>query len=142
MPVGRYWYCSDACLPLRTRQCKGLTATTRTAACANCSEPFTTRQPRRIYCSPLCNNQAFKRRRYQAGSRRKFPRIRYTQRRQVLERDGWTCGICHAVIDPSLRWPHPGSASIDHRDPKGPHEPSNWQAAHLGCNVEKGAKAS
>jgi hypothetical protein len=28
------------------------------------------------------------------------------------------------------------------RDPFGPHEPANWQAAHNACNVEKGAKTA
>jgi 5-methylcytosine-specific restriction endonuclease McrA len=59
----------------------------------------------------------------------------------VFERDGWRCGICHAVIDQALRWPHPGSATLDHIVPLadgGDHMPSNWQAAHAACNIEKG----
>ena len=58
----------------------------------------------------------------------------------VAERDGWRCGLCGAVIDPELKYPHPGSLSIDHIDPDGEHVPENWQASHLRCNLDAGAK--
>lgn len=139
-------YCSDACMPraslLERRRRLGAGLTAVSVVCLDCNQPFTRRKWNQVHCSPLCNNRAAKRRRYAAGSRRKFPRIRYRQRRAVLERDRWTCGICHAVIDPALRWPHRGSASIDHVDPFGEHEPANWQASHLACNVAKGARAA
>jgi hypothetical protein len=33
---------------------------------------------------------------------------------QILERDGWRCGICRKRIGESFKHPHPRSASIDH----------------------------
>ena len=110
------------------------------ATCAHCHVRFTTMNARRRYCSTLCSNRAAKRRRYDAGSRRHFPRIRYRQRQAIFDRDSWRCGLCGAIIDPTLKWPHPGSPSIDHIDPNGAHEPANWQASHLACNVQAGAK--
>jgi hypothetical protein len=80
------------------------------------------------------------------GSRRRtgalFPRFRPAQRLAIAARDAWTCGICGGLIDRGLRWPHPGSLSIDHIDPAGAHEPANWQASHLGCNIAKSAQAA
>ena len=108
--------------------------------CDICSTPFTTHFVRKIHCSARCANVAGKRRQYAAGSRRHFPRVRYRAKLAIAERDGWRCGFCHATIDPALRWPHPGSLSIDHVDPDGEHEPANWQASHLACNVQAGAK--
>src|SRR4051812_3869961 len=43
----------------------------------------------------------------------------------VMDRDGWTCQLCHQPIDRALRWPAPLSASLDHIVPRadgGPHQ--------------------
>lgn len=64
-------------------------------------------------------------------------------RSQVLDRDEWQC-FCGEPIDPSLRFPDPRSATIDHVLAVavfGPiNEPWNLRAAHLGCNASKGAR--
>lgn len=55
----------------------------------------------------------------------------------VFWRDRWRCQLCRQPIDRGLRWPHPGSATIDHVTPisrGGAHAFSNVQAAHLSCN--------
>lgn len=65
--------------------------------------------------------------------------------RDVFKRDGWTCGLCGEGIDPELQYPHPKSASVDHVLPiarGGGHIWGNVQAAHLACNIRKGAKTS
>ena len=108
--------------------------------CSFCSAEFTPRRTDARYCSALCKNKAQARREWQAIGHRGFPNTRPSQRLAICERDGWRCGLCRAVIDPALKWPHPGSASLDHVDPLGPHEPANWQAAHLACNVQAGRK--
>lgn len=64
---------------------------------------------------------------------------------EVYERDGWVCGICHESIDPELKWPEPRSASLDHVLPlaaNGEHTRANTQAAHLICNIRKGARTN
>jgi hypothetical protein len=105
---------------------------------------------RQRYCSQRCQSRALNARqvarhghdRPGRGSGRKFPKVRHNARRRVFERDGWICQLCHAPIDSELAFPHPGFATVDHRDPDGPHDPSNWQAAHLACNVSKGRKVA
>lgn len=64
-------------------------------------------------------------------------------RRRVFERDGWLCQLCQQPIDPDLRWPDPGSASLDHVVPisrGGEHSYRNVWAAHLDCNCSKGSR--
>jgi len=64
---------------------------------------------------------------------------------EVFERDGWVCGICGQLMDPVLKWPEPRSASLDHVLPLaagGEHTRANTQAAHLICNIRKGARTS
>lgn len=61
----------------------------------------------------------------------------------IYERDAWTCQLCEAPVDPSLRHPDPMSASIDHIVPLalgGAHVRENVQLAHLRCNISKGAR--
>jgi 5-methylcytosine-specific restriction endonuclease McrA len=60
----------------------------------------------------------------------------------VIERDGYVCGLCSDLICPDLRWPHPLSLSVDHVVPLsrgGAHSLANTQPAHLRCNLEKWA---
>lgn len=60
----------------------------------------------------------------------------------VLARDEWTCGICAEPIDPELRFPKAGAATVDHIIPLsagGAHSLENAQAAHYTCNCQKNA---
>jgi endogenous inhibitor of DNA gyrase (YacG/DUF329 family) len=62
--------------------------------------------------------------------------------RAVFERDGWKCQICRKKVDPSLEWPDPMSASLDHIQPRskdGDHVYANVRLAHLRCNLQKSA---
>lgn len=62
--------------------------------------------------------------------------------RGVFERDGWVCGICSEAIGPTLHYPDPMSASVDHVIPLargGFHLMDNCQASHLTCNMRKHA---
>ena len=52
---------------------------------------------------------------------------------------GLPCWRCHNPIDYRLRWPHPGSFSLDHaalvsQHPERALSPDNFQPAHLRCN--------
>lgn len=61
----------------------------------------------------------------------------------ISVRDGFSCGLCGAPVDMSLRFPDSGSPSVDHVTPLsrgGADAPSNVQLAHLGCNSSKGAR--
>lgn len=60
----------------------------------------------------------------------------------LLERDGWTCGICEKPIPRDAVWPDRQSPSLDHVIPLskgGEHSWANSQASHLSCNARKGA---
>ena len=61
----------------------------------------------------------------------------------LLERDGYQCVVCRGAIDPVLRHPHLGSASLEHIVPLvrgGMHSYLNCAPSHLGCNISKGSK--
>lgn len=63
----------------------------------------------------------------------------------IAERDGWTCGLCAALVDPDLKYPHPMSPSLDHTVPLalgGAHAPGNVALSHLVCNISKGARVA
>lgn len=65
--------------------------------------------------------------------------------REIAVRDGWRCGLCRRRVNPALAWPHPRSLSLDHVIPLslgGGHVRENVQAAHLRCNLRKGARAA
>ncbi|EHR62641.1 HNH endonuclease [Saccharomonospora cyanea] len=57
----------------------------------------------------------------------------------VLARDGWVCQLCHRAIDPQLRPPHPGSATVHHTLGKRYGDnPAHLVAAHRKCNLDVG----
>lgn len=63
--------------------------------------------------------------------------------REIFDRDGWECGICHSPVDPALSHPDPMSASLDHIVPVslgGAHRRDNVQCSHLRCNIRKSNK--
>lgn len=64
--------------------------------------------------------------------------------RRLGESKGLPCCICRQRIDYRLRYPHPGSCSVEHVKsqslfPQLRWEPSNWAPAHLLCNTGLGA---
>jgi 5-methylcytosine-specific restriction endonuclease McrA len=52
------------------------------------------------------------------------------------------CWLCGQPVDRSLPWPHPMSATIDHRVALAAGgaelDPANLALAHFGCNSSKG----
>lgn len=62
-------------------------------------------------------------------------------RAEVYARDEWTCRLCGLSVQADLKWPDPGSPSLDHIVPLsrgGGHTYANVQLAHLRCNLVKG----
>lgn len=60
---------------------------------------------------------------------------------EILDRDGWRCGICRRRIGKGYKYPHPRSRSVDHIVPLslgGDDTAVNKRAAHLGCNIRRG----
>lgn len=64
---------------------------------------------------------------------------------EIYERDGWTCGICKALVNKTLTYPDPMSASLDHVTPLslgGEHSRANTRCSHLTCNIRRGNRAA
>jgi len=62
------------------------------------------------------------------------------QRDRMLARDGWICEICNGYINPRVRWPAPGSASLDRVRPReagGTDVEWNLRATHRACRRRK-----
>lgn len=60
-------------------------------------------------------------------------------RKRILAPDPLYCGICGEVIDKTLKYPDPGSPTVDHVIPisKGGHMLRNLRPAHASCNKER-----
>lgn len=76
-------------------------------------------------------------------ARRRGNHVEKIQRIEIFERDGWVCQMCFQPVDPSLKFPHPMSATWDHIIPLskgGPHTRENLRLAHWRENFIKGNK--
>ena len=65
--------------------------------------------------------------------------------REIFERDGWVCQIGFHPVEPTVKYPDPGSATIDHHLPLsygGGHTRRNVRLACLDHNVARGNKVS
>lgn len=68
-------------------------------------------------------------------------RYEYINKKTVFSRCGWMCGLCGLPMDPTVRWPDPRAATLDHIIPiarGGDHVYGNVQGAHYACNLKKG----
>lgn len=105
--------------------------------CLTCTTVFTpVRNRNAAFCSKACNQRA--RRAALEGPRRAI-------KTGVAKRDGWTCMICLLPVDPSLRFPVPDSASVDHIvlvANGGGNDAENLRLSHLGCNMRRGGWTS
>ena len=77
-------------------------------------------------------------------ARRRATHVEHVDIRVVAESQRWKCSQCGKVISRSARWPDPKSLSMDHTVPLsqgGETSYRNITAAHLSCNMAKGARA-
>lgn len=142
--------CSDICRRRfaceRQRRYAAAKHTVVERECKACGTPFSSEYGRklRVFCSKACA-QRYQRRVSHGVKRARTHgarRIEQVDPRQVFIRDGWQCWICERPIDPSIRHPHPMSASMDHVVPLahgGDHTWANVKASHLICNVTRSA---
>lgn len=146
-------YCSERCA-VQARPQQDRRRPRPPTFCANCGADITHRRLGAKTCSKACQV----RRLHQAAGGRTTAALEADQRRraakkgstvgrfsnrEIYERDGWCCQLCHRKVRPELAYPHPLSKSIDHIVPLaegGSHTPENVQLAHLRCNVQKGAR--
>ena len=105
--------------------------------CPECGTWFVTDNPKHQYCTLRCGRRADKAKR-RALERDAF--VARVRRRDVYERDQWTCQLCGEPVARDEVVPHPKAPTIDHIVPLargGTHEPANVQLAHYLCNAIK-----
>lgn len=123
---------------------------------SGCGQLFRPSSTRQRSCSPMHARQAWRERNLErdADIRRNVYHRRRARKKggvlgkaviraEIARRDDWTCHLCADAIPRLAAWPDPLSLSMDHVVPLsmgGLHDPSNVKAAHLKCNVAKGAR--
>ena len=123
----------------------------RCEVCGNTWGPGRNRN-RRV-CSMLCNVQRWKNANPEKARQAKMDAVRRRRARMakvhvemfsindVRKAKGDDCYICKGSIDYTLKFPEPGSPSIDHVMPLslgGHHTIENVAMTHLTCNLRKG----
>jgi 5-methylcytosine-specific restriction endonuclease McrA len=138
-------YCRE-CYNARARRRPPKPVARHEAVCDCCGATFLGTKRNWRYCSRECfaayKHRANWRHVTARRARERAALVEVFDRREVFERDGWRCGLCGEPIDKGIAWPDPMSASLDHVVPisrGGKHSRANAQAAHLTCNVHKGA---
>lgn len=125
---------------------------------SECGQLFRPVNMRQKSCSPAHARKAWAERNLERdadGKRDRYHRRRALRkgaatgapviRSEIAERDEWICHLCNGDIPRDAAWPDPFSLSLDHVIPlskHGIHDPSNVKAAHLRCNVAKGAEVA
>lgn len=92
-----------------------------------------------FYCSDNCKKSAAFKRRSSGASFQISPRAR----KEIYERDSWTCQLCWHPVDSELHYRDNWAASLDHIIPQSQqlipdHSPSNLRLAHRMCNSMRG----
>ncbi len=108
--------------------------------CPRCQTTFDSHLAHTRFCSRDCSDAWHRSRGCERVRRHGRDRVRCL-RPQVLERDGWTCGICHLSIRQDVDVQHPLALTMDHIVPLavgGSDRLDNLQPAHRQCNVDKG----
>lgn len=138
---------SESLQPRADRRPEG--ARTWVASCECCGADFEANRRRSRYCSPKCSREHKNTANWvHLNNRRMRQRkalVESFDRLEIFERDDWVCQLCEEPIDQNCAWPDPMSASLDHVIPLargGEHSRANAQAAHLRCNVQKGARVA
>jgi hypothetical protein len=127
----------------------------RIAKCPMCGDVFETDVPSKRFCSVPCRRRCTvptpelraqwreRNRKRSAEGVRRTGRPWLRLRRQVLAEES-SCWICGDELDLEVRYPHPQSPSVDHVVPLASGgallERTNCRAAHLLCNVSRGAE--
>lgn len=122
----RDWYCLDCGCPIPSRQIR-------------CTPHRMENAQRRIAEYRIKSN-AIRDGNAKYRARKRGATVERVDRTKVYKRDKWICQICYEPVDPTLRFPDPGSPELDHIIPislGGPHSYKNTQLAHRFCNQSK-----
>jgi 5-methylcytosine-specific restriction endonuclease McrA len=117
-----------------------------TCICVACGNPFEASYAKCKKCPPC--HEAYKPQGKNHWARAKRFGVEYDStitRTEVLDLGAWHCKLCDKPVDRLAEYPSNEYGSIDHITPMslgGAHVWANVQAAHLGCNIEKGNRVS
>jgi len=133
-------YCAQRAYRARRAAGEPLRQVEQIKTCVECGNEFTAYKSNAKWCSKICRIRTTGR----DASRRRGP-VRpdsepYTDR-EIFERDGWVCQICHTPVDREASRMHVDGATIDHVVPLsrgGADAPGNVVTAHWRCNRDKG----
>lgn len=111
--------------------------------CATCAAPFISEHFERT-CGPACATERHREAKRADKHRRRAIILgadheRFTSR-EVHERDGWTCWLCHLPVDRDADPQSDYAPSLDHIIPLangGTHQRANAATAHRGCNARR-----
>lgn len=106
-------------------------------SCAWCGTHFVGLGTQAAYCSTQCLRYAGRQRR----GKRFIVSPRF--RREIYERDDWTCQLCMEPIDREAHYLDDWAPSLDHVTPQShtlipDHSPANLRTAHRWCNSVRG----
>lgn len=124
----------------RLRSRETYVPTSHDLKCVVCGVEFAARWKSRKFCSESCRFRNTRRAR--SGRMRAGLRSPYSYEQVVMKSAG-RCALCAGRVDLALRYPDPGSGSVDHVVPLslgGSDAVDNVQLAHLRCNLRKGAR--
>lgn len=114
-------------------------------ACDACGDIFMADGRRSRYCTTSCaaanKNKANWPYMVSRRARLRGVTVEFFDRREIFERDDWTCGICNEAVDPDAALFSDRYPTIDHVIPiarGGEHSRANVQTACLLCNMRKG----
>lgn len=108
-------------------------------ACTYCGTMFEQKGTARL-CSDECRTASLADFHRAKRARKRNAKTETVRTLDVLNRDGWKCGLCGRKINARHKYPHPRSASLDHIVPLsrgGEHSMRNVQASCLECNLKK-----
>lgn len=107
--------------------------------CSWCGEYFVGNGRASTYCSDKCKTSAKFKKRSSGNTFNISPK----KRREIYERDGWTCKLCSYLVSPDEHYLSDYAASLDHIIPQSlqlvpDHSPVNLRLAHRWCNAARG----
>lgn len=110
--------------------------------CVWCGDHFTSEVWGRS-TPPLCCSAVCAKRRQWANKGQTSNWIVPRRRREIYERDNWTCQLCNGPVDKTLHYSHDWAASLDHIVPRSrqlvpDHSNGNLRLAHRWCNAVLG----
>lgn len=134
-------YCSRACWDMVNDSRRKMVTEIHYVDCRECGDPFVGPLTR-SFCSGPCARRAANRDRRHRERVAGVGLAGSITLREVADRDGWRCHICHKAVPDRESKSRSLDPTIDHLIPLaagGEHVPENVALAHFLCNSKRGA---